>query len=66
MAAYHSLLAVLREVENGVSVFVIEVIEEDAATTAAFVVSVLDHKVVITPLLELGPVLGVMFLTDRL
>ena len=59
-------MAVLREIEDGISVFVIQVIEEDAATTAAFIVSVLDHKVVITPLLELGPVLRVMFLTDRL
>lgn len=65
-AAYHGLLAVMREVKDGVRVFVIQVIEEDAAAASAFIVSVLDHKVVITPLLELGPVLWVVLITHRL
>lgn len=60
------MLAVLREIENGVSVFVIEVVKEDTAAATALVVSVLDHKVVVTPLLELGPVLWIMLLTDCL
>ena len=65
-AAYHGLLAVMREVKDGVRIFVIQVIEEDAAAASAFIVSVLDHKVVITPLLELGPVLWVVLITHRL
>ena len=63
---YHSFLAILREAENGVCILAVQVIEEDAATASALIVAVLDHKVVITPLLELGPVLRVMLITDSL
>ena len=65
-ASHHCLLTVLREVKDGVSIFVIQVIEEDAATASALVVAVLDHKVIITPLLELGPVFWIMLITYSL
>ena len=63
---HHCLLTVPGEVKDGVSVFVIQVIEEDASTASAFIVAVLDHKVVITPLLELGPVFWIMLITYSL
>jgi len=56
----------LRKAENGVGILVVQVIEEDAATASALIVAMLDHKVVITPLLELGPILRVMLITDSL
>ncbi len=63
---YHSFLAILRKAEDGVGILVVQVVEEDAATPSALIVAVLDHKVVITPLLELGPILRVMLITDSL
>ena len=63
---YHSFLAILRKAENGVCILVVQVVEEDAATPSALIVAVLDHKVVITPLLELGPILRVMLVTHSL
>ena len=66
MQTYHSFLAVLREAKDGVSILVVKIIKEDAATASSFIVAVFDHKVVITPLLELGPVLRVVLLTNSL
>ncbi len=40
--------------------------EEDAAAASALIVAVLNHKVVITPLLKFGPILRVMLITDSL
>lgn len=65
MKAYHSFLAVLRKGKNGVCVFVIEIIEEDA-TTSSPLIPVLDQEVVITPLLELGEVFRIMLVTHSL
>ena len=56
--AYHSLLAVLREAENGVCILVVQVIKEDAATASALIVAVFDHKVVVTPFLDFGQYSG--------
>lgn len=64
--AYHGLLAVLREAENGVGILVVQVIKEDAATASALVVAVFDHKIVVTPFLELGPVLRIMLVAHSL
>lgn len=64
--AHHGLLAVLREAENGVCILVVQVIKEDAAAASALVVAVFDHKVVVTPFLELGPVFGVMLVAHSL
>ena len=66
MQTYHSFLAVLREAKDGVSILVVKIIKEDAATASSFIVAVFDHKVVITPLLELRPVLRVVLLTNSL
>lgn len=66
MQTYHSFLAVLREAKDGVSILVVKIIKEDAATASSFIVAVFDHKVVITPFLELGPVLRVVLLTNSL
>lgn len=63
---YHSFLAILRKTEDGVCILVVQIVKEDAATPSALIVAVLDHKVVIAPLLELGPILRVMLFTDSL
>ena len=62
---HHSLLAVLREGKNGVSIFVVQVVKEDSAAPSALI-AVLDQEVVITPLLELGEVLWIILVTHSL
>lgn len=55
----HIVCTVRAEVEDGILVTVVKVIEEDTSDTATFV-TMLDEKVVVTPLLELAIVLIVV------